>query len=804
MGEGISKGINTLSLSNALQENNLDKIALEVKESWWHRQYRHFFESKHSSELDVGLQAIQKLKDDLRTFEQNGVTKFSKTLESAHIKQEKQNYQIACQNYTALFKAFETWIQPQLQDKAIKKDFLALKRQYLGLLYSVREENYGLNKVKKNQAVDLKLADKLKEKAKEWRKQHLLPDLVLQKMGKELYPLEEMQLEDAARYPEFAKFLLEEEEDSGLEEFFNWALSDYQPVKAYIETPCTQNAIKSAKLPCYLGASRPHLAEIRKGTKHEILRFKKTEENNGISKRILTLPFYDGSYETFEANKHFRVNILSPDEKIHFKRGNYCLTVKEFFALSARKKDEEVTVNICAFEDVEGPDVQCGFTNHHPTKHGYWDADKKSYYEYNMADEKSHEKFLPPFRVVTQEELQKRYGEKFKGFLYAIRASRSTDDLNSRDCHAYTQMHFPLSHAKYKIINPGAFADHFFRNQLEAAWMFCETNWRVIADADQNAYYSRRQQAKKTEFLDEKEWDHLMVHLKDSWRAKGFFQFSGENCAGWVQLLSDTILGDDRVNYFRMPALKSIIHIPPADKWLAFLDQHPGWIQSVGTFLTHALLGSWRFKWTIDKGRFVCRSVLGYFWHQPSIKTTYNPSYFFHQGLLAHAQAQRFDELEKIVNDIDQSIIEPMNKIEAIAEHAGKDIVADPDQDHEKMHRYECLSNELGHLEKIGKEAIQELQGFKIERFILKVEDILKQVVIEEKSEQAQKLKDLKRALANIQKTDLKSVNQLQSLKEIAIQLGEEIIDPLTKQKINVRKFEDMEIYQGNISRFYV
>ena len=105
-----------------------------------------------------------------------------------------------------------------------------------------------------------------------------------------------------------------------------------------------------------------------------------------VFKKVLTIPIYHGAWNKFEPLQCERVSILEPKGKIHFKNGNYQVTVEEFLKEIGQKNKREVNFNLCG---------HWGFINYHATK-GLWNADAKKYIMPEMTEENWTEKTPPP------------------------------------------------------------------------------------------------------------------------------------------------------------------------------------------------------------------------------------------------------------------------------------------------------------------------------------------------------------------------------------------------------------------------
>jgi hypothetical protein len=252
--------------------------------------------------------------------EQAGISYFDPTIHSNFYQQKARDYQQKFATYLkgacSLIKKVDTLAPVPTQ---VRQACFDLKCRTIGLRYSLGENNGGLDSLER---ADPETLNTISEKAMEWKK--------LRKFAPqtEFNSIQQQKLEEMARYPKWVKTI--QKEPQYLKDVFKWCLKDDNPVEVIVKCYETSRLLRNALLSSAMG--------YVSSEGQEILTFVlQQNESSKIARRILTLPFYHGSFETFESEQQQRVNILDPNQLIQFHQGNYQLAVKEFFEQMSKK-----------------------------------------------------------------------------------------------------------------------------------------------------------------------------------------------------------------------------------------------------------------------------------------------------------------------------------------------------------------------------------------------------------------------------------------------------------------------------------
>ncbi|CUI17128.1 Conserved hypothetical protein [Candidatus Protochlamydia naegleriophila] len=454
-------------------------------------------------------------------------------------------------------------------DPKLEEAHQLLCRQEVGLRYRIGASNGGLDPLA---APDPDCLAKLEDYAREWKRGQKLA------VNREINELEHAQLQEAARYPEWVALL--EEDKAYCKEFMGWAIQHYNPPAVFIQYEALRKKIKASLISSALGYSR--------NLDNEILSIQTAASRvDGIAKKALTFLLYQANdFKEFDPAKQERVSILKPESEIHFESGNYHLSVKEFFDKWALKDQREVELSLSAW----------GFINYHPV-HGPWNADAQMFDEaplttLNREDWYEH---VPPARIVTQEELERVYGDEVRGknVFFKVMAARKNLDLTALDCHAFWQIYVSMGNGQWKVINPGVYAYRFAQGVWDGIKLFCATVKRVLCLMDQNSYYTHRIRAAYPVFPTAAESGHLLDRIYDVLTSQAVFQFSGRNCAYCVQKNTQRAI-NNMPNFYRMPIVNVKTGIGPLDNLLGWASKKSEWIQHLIVGTLQRMLGSAR------------------------------------------------------------------------------------------------------------------------------------------------------------------------------------------------------------------
>jgi hypothetical protein len=557
------------------------QMAANIKSSWWTQLTCKLWGNEPSL-----FKITQLLNQALIYQEQKGIKIFGQPIDPQRVKSYEDRFEL----YRQMGQKLQELL-PAKRSSALQQEYQNLQCHLIGLNYSLGKARGGFDKLEQADPDALAL---LKEAALSWKKrQPLATENCLNR-------LEAKQLENAACYPKWVQFALGDQKLSN--EFFKWALRDYNAVDVFVMAPHTQKQIKGALMSGMLGRIRkPHEAEPLAFAVERT----KTEQ---VFKRVLTLPIYHGSYKQFEAEKQKRVNILNPNCEVTFQNGNYTLSVQEIWNEMAQRSLREAKINLCAW----------GLINFHPV-FGPWDAKTQQYIRPPM-NKNNWTQFVPPSDIVTQTQLQKAYQVKDRDLFFKVVATREARSLYALNCHGYMQIYVRLNQDQWKVLDIGAWAYRFQSGLWDGLKLFCHTVERVISLMDQNGGYSHRQRSAYPIFPNQEEATQILDRLYAAIQRKGVFQFGGKNCSYPIQKsIEKSVKSEPIPNFFRLPAWKAKTSIGPIDKSLALLGRCPQIIQRIGFHLLIGLLGSHRGTWKEDKyGNQKWQSLRQYFgWSKP-------------------------------------------------------------------------------------------------------------------------------------------------------------------------------------------
>ena len=194
------------------------------------------------------------------------------------------------------------------------------------------------------------------------------------------------------------------------------------------------------------------------------------------------------------------------------------------------------------------------------------------------------------FQPMTKEQILTEYGvaldDKENYALFVAKASRTTPDMNIKGCHGWCNIIFPSGDGTYTVIAPGKYADWFPNSFFEEGLHTFGTYRGQVTLTDFNEFMSNRERLSvpvsclsKEEFSTAMEF--LKERIKESREGNMVFQAQGDDCANFVQELSDH-LWPGKFNLFDLsfeqlalpPALSWIVKIKPrfstAEKWQRF------------------------------------------------------------------------------------------------------------------------------------------------------------------------------------------------------------------------------------------
>lgn len=588
---------------------NWDKIGRITKEGKWNYIANGLFNRVPPRLLHL----YNRVNQSLIHLEQKGVKLFDPKIQNAEYQEKARSYRASRKIYLDVAQEVEQQLlKLRKGHPELEKAYRELHVREISLRYSLGAANGGLDPLNEP---DPALFAELKERAKEWKKSEK------KTINLDFNELEIQRLKELACYPEWIKAVCEN--SSLLKEVFKWSLHTFNQVEHIVKCPATIGILDNeALLKSNLGYTS-NLVLVAK--EDEVLAFRNLPTKvAGVAKRVLTAAIYHGSYKKFEPSEQERVNILKPTEAIHFKRGNYNLTVAEFLKELGQKNKREANISLCG---------HWGFVNFHPVK-GEWDADSQCYRLPNMTEKDWTDK-VPAARFASHEEVVAQYGDQVKdrNFFFKVMASRSHLDKNALDCHAFWQLYCRMEDGNWKVLNPGVYAYRFHQNIIDGLWLFCATLKRVLCFLDQNCYYTHRQRGGLAIFPTEEEQNNLLARIYRLIYANGVFQMSGQNCAYAVQTITQEVI-KNLPNLFFLPLTECKTGVGPLDRILAWAHHQWAWVRSLVVSMLHSMFLSHRGVIVENDGKKETHSVRKYFSEQG--QAIYNPSYLPYQIAAAH------------------------------------------------------------------------------------------------------------------------------------------------------------------------
>lgn len=439
------------------------------------------------------------------------------------------------------------------------------------------------------------LFDALRKEAKVWKqKQSLIPN-------KDLNLNDLKEIEKVAYHEHYSELVLESKEIKEL--LFNWIIRDQNDAIVFIQFPSLINRINSANLNGRLSCHGGHLLKVQK-----------QKIGRGYFQKIVTLPFEGRP-----------TNILDESRVIDFK-GNVSKTIAEIFEIF---KNKDYRVGDFEF-------MNDGIINWNIHHLGFWDALQHSYIKVDL-EKPEWWKQLPLFEVLTLKQVKMRYGWSVNGstWIAAASATRGLASLSYEQTHAFLELAIPIGKGLYGIYDFGKLAYKYPNSFLETMDMFCRNVHATIAFPDENVFYSHRQHALHPFCLNPEQGFKLMDLIKrDIEVARTYnllYQIESENCAKWVQLKLETILGKDCVpNLYRMQLLNTEPE-GPVSKIFACIKKLPEKWQVPLLTTLHLPLGAAKKTWIEENGVPVAKSLKDHsFFHTGEV---YLPA-FMHDQLL--------------------------------------------------------------------------------------------------------------------------------------------------------------------------
>ncbi len=149
---------------------------------------------------------------------------------------------------------------------------------------------------------------------------------------------------------------------------------------------------------------------------------------------------------------------------------------------------------------------------------------------------------LPVIRRMTREQIEDTYDVDFQeGYaLFAIKASRTTPDLNGDGNHGWADILIPLSDGTFNCLSLGKFSNWFPVTLAETFHHVFHTHEANVTVLDTNSFMSSRDRtALALPPITKEHFELVMNNLKEEFlrsrRGELIFQAQGDNCASWVR-----------------------------------------------------------------------------------------------------------------------------------------------------------------------------------------------------------------------------------------------------------------------------
>ncbi len=151
-------------------------------------------------------------------------------------------------------------------------------------------------------------------------------------------------------------------------------------------------------------------------------------------------------------------------------------------------------------------------------------------------------KELPVIKRMTREQIEDAYDVNFQEghAFFAIRASRTTPDLNGADNHGWSDLLIPLPDGTFNCLSLGKFSNWFPVTLMETFNHVFHTHEANVTVLDTNSFMSSRDRtAVPLPPITKEQFPEIMKNLKEEFlrsrRGELIFQAQGDNCASWVR-----------------------------------------------------------------------------------------------------------------------------------------------------------------------------------------------------------------------------------------------------------------------------
>lgn len=386
-------------------------------------------------------------------------------------------------------------------------------------------------------------------------------------------------IEEACRYPKFAKCLLKDE--ALRVAFFKWAIRDRNNVEVFVKFPAYAKRLKECLLTGRIG---------RFGGKDLALR-----EQNGY--QVLTLPFFDG-------HQVKQVNILNENNVVSLSHG-LRLTVKKVLEVFARKNIEVGNLEFFA---------EKGICNWNVQQMGSWNPSTESFdcidlEATNWIDQ------LPILQNVSKSEIENLYGICLKPgeWVAGPKASRGAPFLDIQDTHGYLEFAKPLDDGSYAIYCMTRFPINFPQGIVENLNFLGNTVRARIAYPDENTYYSHRQQAFVPFILSPQQGSEMLElirqDLKIARSGNLIFQYAWESCAHWAESIFDRLFKGQLPSFYRIPIFDCTPSNPMMGAIFSFAKLFSKRIQPYCVSIMEVMLRTGRGVEITENGKRVFKSL---------------------------------------------------------------------------------------------------------------------------------------------------------------------------------------------------
>lgn len=393
---------------------------------------------------------------------------------------------------------FQVWMEVAGAINTLVKNSICPMLHELGSRLEAKRigMQYRIEKISKQQYIDLELHNKLINEATEWNKaQFNAEKSYLSKKG-------QRKIAEVCQYSLFATFLVENK--SVREDFFKWIIRDNNDVASFVEFSGTMDWMGSVVTKRFGGFS-----EVRK--------------IDNI--KVLGLPFEGKYHSVLDRNKVITL------------ANNYQLSISQIVKQVQDKRYREGNINFYATKN-----QVLGFINWHIQQVGSYNPATQDYERIDISKQ-GWEKKVPLAVEYSQKKFYRRFhkeanlqADQHSGYGIVL-ASRSSPTLDIDGTHGWYGYAYPTEHKTYSILHTGQFGD-FPEGLKETLTFVANTTPGVIAIHDDNLTYLMRHSTCHATRLyngaSEKALQRIADKIMAARKRNLIFQIGGQGCAGYA------------------------------------------------------------------------------------------------------------------------------------------------------------------------------------------------------------------------------------------------------------------------------